>query len=145
MPTLEKALAAVDAQNIEVDDIVRVWWEEGSAYGSSREWTGRLSVLDRSTGWIEIEDTDKKPGHLYLGMCANGVNLDLVSKAGKKSNPFIKKAESGETDSKSPTENPFVAKARKAAMSKTPRERSVKEHKLFSPKVNPFIAKAGKS
>lgn len=142
---LKAVLRDIDAQGIKVGDLVTVTWDytrEGDDHAGSH--TGILRELDRSTGRFELNPSGSSPGHLKASLMVSSIRATQATLSPAEFQPF--KRESGTTDSKTPTENPFVAKARKAAMSKKPRERTVKEHALFQPKKpNPFIDKAGKS
>ena len=127
---LKAALADLDSKGIEVGDVVMVTWDVPENYGGgSRKHSGTLKSLDRTDGWFEVAPSNRSPGHLRSCIAAGSMKMvKLDGEDAEKIKAEIAKApqakKSGRTDSKTATDNPFVAKAKK--------------------KDNPFMKKAGK-
>lgn len=132
---LKAALKAIDDQGIALGDLITVTWHIDAQFGGgTRSHTGVLKVLDRDTGWFELNPSGSSPGHLRSTLLASSLTATKASLSRVEE-------ESGTTDSETATDNPFVAKARKAAMTKKPTKRTASENAAM-PKVNPFIRKA---
>lgn len=121
--TLKAAFAELDAKGIKEGDTVRVSWEVDPAYGGgTHEHTGVLKVLDRQTGWFEVDPSNRTPGHLRSTIVAFSTRMEKVGEHPTRTPPWEE-----DPDEDAPKPNPFIAKA-------------VKDNPQKS--TNPFIAKA---